>query len=133
MVGKILAYISKIYKYIFDYAIPPANKNEWTPLRSIVSLIIAPTITCISFGRIFLLIFSWKIFWVNFIKHSFCCLVQLPSTVVPYPYDLLHCKKRKARKSKHSLLYLFLHYHCMLDYGGLLNINQSYGTATAFD
>ena len=39
-----------VFKYLFNYTIPPTSKNEWNLARSIISLLFAPLINCISFG-----------------------------------------------------------------------------------
>lgn len=47
---KALHTVKLVFKYLFNYTIPPTSKNEWNLARSIISLLFAPIINCVSFG-----------------------------------------------------------------------------------
>lgn len=49
-VGKVLHVVRLAFRYLFDYTIPPATKEQWSPKRTVISLILAPFVSMFSFG-----------------------------------------------------------------------------------
>jgi hypothetical protein len=66
-IRRLIHYIKLGWKWVLDYSVPPTKKEEWAPLRTGISLILAPFVSAFAYGSTPLLIQlpnpSQTIFW----------------------------------------------------------------------
>lgn len=48
----IIHYVRMSWKFVLTYTIPPNVQEEWTPLRAMISLVLAPFVSAFSYGCI---------------------------------------------------------------------------------
>jgi Ca2+/Na+ antiporter len=82
LVGKGYHVARLFFKYLFDYSIPLATKEQWSPVRSIVSLVLAPFISMGSYGRSYIIHLVVDSFEQTLLAVPFAVWFSLPAVLL---------------------------------------------------
>lgn len=124
IVPKTMRLVRISLKYVFDYSIPPSTKEQWTPVKSIISFVLAPFVTMFAYGRTHFLNYSGRLLLTDAFYSSVRCLVLNAWFFAACPYGVLHIAWESSIFSNDGILDLFIHCGCLLDYYDMLSVDK---------